>query len=1049
MQLPAAPAADRGPHAGGRGKLELERRRSRGMGLVAASAAALVVAVCGLASGPSGTRGAASEAGVTDRRARLSQLAMVSPGPPAGQEAFAFTVPAGLSAGQQFVVHVPGRRSQLELVSPGMSPGQRVQLSFAGAPLPQAAEETASLVDSERAPSPASGAQLPAPPSMLPALSPLPDWPHSASVAHHEAMLSQWHNRPNPVQDDDAAATALANWRPQQTWAQKRAADEHRERSMIAAKAQPTLSREVGALKRELAAANARLHAAAKREGVLHSKAHQWEKKFALEKTQLVKTWRQGEKELGAREEAEKQALRLRKEVLADQEKVGKLNVELASRRSDIALLQHELPSAGTVKGVHALREENKRLEAQVEADDTEMVHMKRELASKHAGVSSAELAKKKEEVSNLEKDLARMTHRDEVQAARLKDAKQSIWKMASGGSKLKQAALEIKREGNVEASQQKTIDALRKRLATVEAAGESTGQDSTVESRIEPRSEKAEVKDLKAKLAHVKTADAAKNIKLQREVEALQSQASDVKTALSKVVQYSDHHALKLVYREKKEVEKLQTSKKKEERTVSMLKKELDNKDKQLNDAREKAANAPVLQKELEKDDHSMHALWKKLSRTEAKLRSVQAKEEEREQLIAKVNALKEDLEAHRDLEIQSLKKQLAAKESELNAAREDTKEQIDHDAIVTATKADKAHVAVVLKDESALRKTLQNEKRREANLLVAKENQLEKDDKSMHKLKGELSRMEAKLHAEQVKEKKYSELPAKVSALQEEKSKLRKQLQSLKHKSVQLLNAQEGAEHAKTEEEEKASTIRSHYAVLAKEYKALSKQNAELKTAEDAAGKAKLAAEEEAKRALKEVDTAVKTRKTVSGDEAKLRTEERADSQKIGRLEGELEVNNDEESILQQKLTDTQAKLLLLQQGNQSNVSELQTKLETAQNQIKTLEGKLEDKVGDLAVEQDEVEEEKDNTGRGAAMREEEENVLRQKVHKMLKASADMTTKLGKEHDERRVAEEKVSELKKMVSEEQERLSQMKGKLWTSQVQVGRLRKQLNHHA
>ena len=125
------------------------------------------------------------------------------------------------------------------------------------------------------------------------------------------------------------------------------------------------------------------------------------------------------------------------------------------------------------------------------------------------------------------------------------------------------------------------------------------------------------------------------------------------------------------------------------------------------------------------------------------------------------------------------------------------------------------------------------------------------------------------------------------------------------------------------------------------------------------------------------------------------------------------------------------------------------MQTKLETAQNQIKTLEGKLEDKVGDLAVEQDEVEEEKDNTGRGAAMREEEENVLRQKVHKMLKASADMTTKLGKEHDERRVAEEKVSELKKMVSEEQERLSQMKGKLWTSQVQVGRLRKQLNHHA
>jgi hypothetical protein len=367
------------------------------------------------------------------------------------------------------------------------------------------------------------------------------------------------------VQDDDAPASELANWHPQQEWAQKHAADKQIERSKIAAQAQPILSREVSALKSELAAKTGRLHAAAKQESVLRSEVQVWKSRFTKEKKQLLQTWRQGEKELGGREEAEKQALRLRKEVLADQEKVGKLSVELTSRKMDINLLQHQLSSVGTVGGIHALRAENKKLKAQVQADkaqvqadDAEQIHIQHVLALHQAisGTSTNKLKLKNEELSNLEKEMTEMTHRYAIQASQLKDAKQTVWKLASGGNNLKQATLARMRDQGVEALQQKTIDALRERLATVET--ESKGQGSMAESKIEVQPETKELKDLKAKLALVKKAEMAKSAKLAREVEALKSQASDVKTALSKVVQFSDRHALKVVHREKKEIDKL-----------------------------------------------------------------------------------------------------------------------------------------------------------------------------------------------------------------------------------------------------------------------------------------------------------------------------------------------------------------------------------------------------------------------------------------------------------------------------------------------------------
>ena len=1070
---------------------ELERRRARGMCLVGASAAVLIVSVCWLARPLVAGRGGT---------ARLS-LAMVSPG---GEQEFSFSLPRGLSAGQPFVVNVPGRGSLLESVPTGMHPGQRLQLNYAREPSGLEEEEGKILA-------------LPEPPSKLPVLAPLAGWPLAPPVARRESLLSRWHNRPNPVQDDDAPASELANWHPQQEWAQKHAADKQIERSKIAAQAQPILSREVSALKSELAAKTGRLHAAAKQESVLRSEVQVWKSRFTKEKKQLLQTWRQGEKELGGREEAEKQALRLRKEVLADQEKVGKLSVELTSRKMDINLLQHQLSSVGTVGGIHALRAENKKLKAQVQADkaqvqadDAEQIHIQHVLALHQAisGTSTNKLKLKNEELSNLEKEMTEMTHRYAIQASQLKDAKQTVWKLASGGNNLKQATLARMRDQGVEALQQKTIDALRERLATVET--ESKGQGSMAESKIEVQPETKELKDLKAKLALVKKAEMAKSAKLAREVEALKSQASDVKTALSKVVQFSDRHALKVVHREKKEIEELKESKKKVEGEVSELKWELDKTAKQLNDAQAKAANEPILQKELEKDDDSMHKLWEKLSRTVVKLKLVEGKEENREQLVAEVNALKENLEAHRDLEIQSLQKALASKESELNEALV-TPTEADKAHVADVLKADKAHVAVVLKDESEIRQKLQNETHRytklvdedeeimdddkakekqlqnddrvirklqgelsrvkarlhaeeyddeselqqqlqnktqhETKLLDAKELQLDKDYSSIHKLKGELSQVEAKLHAEEANGRKNSELlAAKANALQKEKSELRTQLHIFKLKSVQLLK--QGAEEAKAEEAAKASTIRQGDVALNRELEALRKKYAELKTAEDTAEKAKSAAEDEAKRARKEVDRALVTRKTVSGDEAESRRVEKADSKKIVSLEGELEVNTDEESILQRRFTDSQAKLLLMQQqGNYSNVHELQAKLKAARNQIQTLVLKLDEKAGELAVKQDEVDLESANSGKGAAMQEEEVDVLRQKVRKMLEESADMTTKFEKEHDKREVAEDMVAELQKMVTGEQDKLSHIKGRLWKSQLRVGRLRKELTH--
>ena len=325
---------------------------------------------------------------------------------------------------------------------------------------------------------------------------------------------------------------------------------------------------------------------------------------------------------------------------------------------------------------------------------------------------------------------------------------------------------------------------------------------------------------------------------------------------------------------------------------------------------------------------------------------------------------------------------------------------------------KADKAHVAVVLKDVSEfrqkLRQKLQNETQRYTKLLdedkeivdddEAKEKQMQNDDSIIRKLQGELSRVKARLHTE-----KY-----------DDESELRQQLQNETQHETKLLDAKEWQ--------------------LEKKDSSIHKLKGELSQVE-----AKLHAEE--------ANDALTTRKTVSGDEAELRRERKTDSQKIGSLEGELEVNTDEESILQQKFTETQAKLLLLQQqGNYSNVHELQAKLKAARNQIQKLVLKLDKKDGELAVKQDEMELESANSGKGAAI-QEEVDVLRQKVRKMLEESVDMTTKFEKEHDKREVAEAMVAELQKMVTGEQDKLSHIKGKLWKSQLRVGRLRKELSH--
>ena len=121
------------------------------------------------------------------------------------------------------------------------------------------------------------------------------------------------------------------------------------------------------------------------------------------------------------------------------------------------------------------------------------------------------------------------------------------------------------------------------------------------------------------------------------------------------------------------------------------------------------------------------------------------------------------------------------------------------------------------------------------------------------------------------------------------------------------------------------------------------------------------------------------------------------------------------------------------------------MKAKLQVAKHKVKTLEHDLDQQNSDLASEQDEVEAEKQTEGKGAAMQVQEVDHLREKERKMEIRAKDMHKKIEQERDEREIAEAKVVELQKMVNEDELDMSASKSKLWSSQLETDRLRKEL----
>lgn len=985
------------------------------MCVVAASSCALLSAVCCLAAGLD-SRGSSRvhplpllelQAAVRKRAAveavvpaKMSQLAMVSPGAPAGQDAFDFEVPQDLSPGQQFVVKVPGRGSQLMTVSPTLMAGQSVQLSYPRAP-------ASSIVEQAKREVLGSGVQRM---QKLPALAPLSDLKWNPP---RPSRMEQWHNRPSPMdRSSDASKQALARWRPEEQWAHAHAYDNHLEDRLVVRKAQPTLSREVHKLRHELAADTRALNADEREERLLESEKQKLNSKLALEKNRLMHTWRQGEKELGGREEAEKEAHVLRKEATSSHKTIERLQVQFASRQADIHLLNEEL-AKGKTDIAQAAQLEKEKMEAEMGVDTTEMDHLKSVLRNKEAALSKAnddarELTRIRQELTKSEKAMLQMEHQEQY-------AKAAVWKMVSWkGDVAKKVALKLVEEQKVAKTEQSEVQAEEKKVKAQQTeiemlkarlqTAETKSRDDTQEgidlqanlARVKPAASGQDVvKELKNKLAQVQNTAREEAVQssllmaeLSNEVGTLKEQAANDYEALTSVVKQQtstigdlknelhiqgDQQA-KTIAQLKAELnaqdqkareadEMLQLEKKNAAVEVIAMKKELDKKDRLLGDAREKAANAPLLQKELEKDDNSIHKLWKQLSQASSKLHAVQAKEVKRGELAKNVKTLQDELEHHRDRAIQKLQDELALKESQLDEAKEETEETAKRAAEAADAKNLKAH----LKDELELREELMN----------------------------------------------------------------------LRFKDAKLRDDEQDAKEATSVEKAKESELGEHQEMMVKKYKDVLKQVSDLEAKEKAADVATKTAQERAKSVL-------------NHRYSKLHQQVRVDSKKIGRLEGELEISADEEALLQKQLVNAEAKLILAQQpqqaANHTVVNTLKGKLQVAEQTIITLEHDLDQKSSDLATEQDEVEAEKETEGKGAAMQVEEVDQMREKERKMEARAKNMSKKIEQERDDREVAEAKVVELQKMVNQDELDMSAAKSKLWSSQVQADRLRKELN---
>ena len=577
----------------------------RAVGVGAAGAILLLAVAC--LSGGGGPRQQASTSSPqgTDL---FSQLAMVSPGSAAGQGDFQFQIPPGLQAGQRFVVDMPsGLGSHIVQVEPGMQPGQSIQMQFPASqsmqPQPQ--------------PQPQPQTQIQA---SLPALGPLPLFPY-APAGQHSATMHEWYNRPSPVQNDDASALALLKWHPAQAWAGQRASQERLEERIAVRNAQPKLWKEVHTLQHELAVALGKEKSVAADRRQLGAEAKQLEKKLALEKKQLLQEWRQGEKELGGREEAEARAQQLRKQASSNQQEIAKLQSEVKSRENDVRVLKGVLAKSSS-KISTAVEAEKENMQEEMRGEAKAIAGYKSALAAENAELAKYRahadvLAKIRGELLDRENDMLEMEHKDEVQGAQLRAAQNAVVEMIDmqGGGARKQAALMLSKDAKVEEADDAEISELRKKLS--EGANATPTRDG--------KTMRAEVKRLKTQYLRA-AFKAAGNDALAAQVKSLKAQAAEMNQTLARVVRSEGREALQRVDEEAGKVEDLRSKLKVEEHAAAKMEKakgmlaervaklieQLSARDKLLSAAQEQAGSAPLLKREVEKDDSSMReASW------------------------------------------------------------------------------------------------------------------------------------------------------------------------------------------------------------------------------------------------------------------------------------------------------------------------------------------------------------------------------------------------------------------------------------------------------
>ena len=705
-------------------------------------------------------------------------------------------VPAGLMPGQQFVVNVPQRGSQMVTVSPGMQPGATVQLQYPG---PSADMLNVAPIITEQAQSGVismsalalSNPQLPKLASMF---RPLAGWPYSPSIVKQQSLAHiqlRWRNRPSPVANDNAGEVALANWHPAAAWANKKLAlekmwhpaavfaktrladekmagngEERQDQQASSRKSNrmhvplansiPLVTQsQVRWLKHELAAKMADVRAEERKEGRLARRTKEYKSKLAVEKGRLLRAWRQGEKELGGRQEEERQVHRLRMAVQSSEQKVRSLEMQLHS--SDIRLLHRQLTSSKNTVAA-SVGAEKDSMEAGLGVETIEVKRLKEELVSNRAALAVASAAANKlpvtqNELRQRKNDELRMEHNQVVQTVQLRNPKQATWAMAyqpktdQGG---RQAVLQLQHEVT-------EIQTLKAKLRTVESGKGLPRLILEKEERAE-QLERREVEDLKGKVENLTAAAHRKAVasflrtsELAKEVSALKSQAGSVDKAQLEINTFKN----------------------------------------ELKSAREKAADEPLLQKEVEKDVRSMRTLWKKLSMASAKLHATDAHEEKRAQLAREVDQLraaaegarrdaskKTQLEHHHDDAIQNLQHQLVPKNAELNEANR----TVDYNAKRKAKAADAK--AQVFESE------LQNEV-----------NSLEHTNAKLHAVEDHALQKETEAIAQKTTLAKHDCVLAKTKA-------------ALKKQILDLKSAEEAAERARISAEEQASNAHKEVA-------------------------------------------------------------------------------------------------------------------------------------------------------------------------------------------------------------------------------------------